>query len=98
MKKHYIFSLICVLSISINAQTKFETQLDSIQDELQAKALIESNKSNKGQIITFNKEKHNTTLAKDLFKLGNGGKIVFKNLPWNYDKLHCRGEPYQFST
>lgn len=78
MKKHYIFSLICVLSISINAQTKFETQLDSIQDELQAKAFIESNKSNKGQIITFNKEKHNTTLAKDLFKLGNGGKIVFK--------------------
>lgn len=78
MKKHYIFSLICVLSISINAQTKFETQLDSIQDESQATAFIESNKSNKGQIITFNKEKHNTTLAKDLFKLGNGGKKVFK--------------------
>lgn len=78
MKKHYIFSLICVLSISINAQTKFETQLDSIQDESQATAFIESNKSNKGQIITFNKEKHNTKLAKDLFKLSNGGKKVFK--------------------
>ena len=75
-----ITSLIFTLSIvlTLSAQTGFETQLDSIQDETQAMLFIESNKSNKGQIIIFNKEKHNTTLAKDLFKLGDGGKKVFK--------------------
>jgi parvulin-like peptidyl-prolyl isomerase len=70
---------LALLSIStLSAQTAFEKQLDSIQDETQATLFIESNKSNKGQIITFNKEKHNTTLAQDLFKLSNGGKKVFK--------------------
>ncbi len=75
-----ITSLIFALSIisTLSAQTDFEAQLDSIQDEAQATSFIESNKSNKGQLIIFNKEKHNTTLAKDLFKLGNGGKKVFK--------------------
>lgn len=70
---------IVFLGIStLSAQTDFETQLDSIQDETQATSFIEANKSKKGQIITFNKEKHNTTFAQDLFKLGNGGKKVFK--------------------
>lgn len=71
--------LLVLLSIStLSGQTDFETQLDSIKDETQATAFIELNKSKKGQIITFNKEKHNTTFAQDLFKLGNGGKKVFK--------------------
>ncbi len=71
--------LLVLLSIStLSGQTDFETQLDSIKDEKQATAFIELNKSKKGQIITFNKEKHNTTFAQDLFKLGNGGKKVFK--------------------
>ena len=68
-----------LLSIStLSAQTDFEKQLDSIQDENQATSFIQTNKSKKGQIITFNKEKHNTTFAQDMFKLGNGGKKVFK--------------------
>lgn len=70
---------LALLSIStLSAQTDFEKQLDSIQDESQATSFIQTNKSKKGQIITFNKEKHNTTFAQDMFKLGNGGKKVFK--------------------
>ena len=52
--------------------------LDSIQSETDATTFINNNKSFKGKVIVFNKEKHNTRLANDLFKLRNGGKKVYK--------------------
>ena len=70
--------LLCLSSALILAQNDFESQLDSIHSETDATVYMENNKSIKGKIITFNKEKHHTRLANELFRLGNGSKKVFK--------------------
>ena len=74
MLKNLLTAFLILLSCIAVSQNNFESQLDSIQDETQATKFIETNKSYKGQIITFNKEKHKTPLADDLFALGRGGK------------------------
>ncbi|WP_411894985.1 peptidylprolyl isomerase [Winogradskyella sp. A2] len=66
----FILPLICI------AQDNFNKELDSILSKEDAKIFIKSNKSIKGKIIVFNKEKHKTQLAEDLFKLSKGGKKV----------------------
>jgi parvulin-like peptidyl-prolyl isomerase len=66
----FIIPLLCV------GQGNFNLELDSILSKEDAKTFIRSNKSIKGKIIVFNKEKHKTQLAEDLFKLSKGGKKV----------------------
>ena len=67
--------LICTVAF---AQEQIEMELDSIGTENQASEFIEHHKSMRGQLITFNKEKHKTRLAHDLFELGIGGKRMYE--------------------
>jgi parvulin-like peptidyl-prolyl isomerase len=75
-------TLLCCLTVLFStltiAQNDFEKEIDSISTELDATSFLEHNKSTKGKFITFNREKHNTKLADDLFKLSTGGKKVYK--------------------
>ncbi|MGJ8594104.1 MAG: peptidylprolyl isomerase [Aquaticitalea sp.] len=87
MLKQLLFTSLFVSSMCITAQNNFEKELDSIQDESQAAKFIETHKANKGMLYVFNKEKHKTQLAKDLFKIGKGGsKVVTSEI----DKTHYK--------
>ena len=87
MYKYLFFCVALCICITSNAQRTFEKQLDSIQTESDAKIFLDDYKSLKGKVIVFNKEKHNTRLANDLFKLRNGGKKVYKT---NIDKTYYK--------
>ncbi|GAB4161355.1 MAG: hypothetical protein Tsb0033_18670 [Winogradskyella sp.] len=78
MKQLFILLLfIPLLSIS---QESLETELDSISSIEDAKTFAKTHKkTNKSKIFTFNKEKHKTRLADELFQLSKGGKKVVKN-------------------
>lgn len=79
MLKHLLYTALFLTALISTAQNSFETELDSINDESQATKFIETHKSTKGQLFVFNKEKHKTQLAKDLFKIGKGGSKVVSN-------------------
>jgi parvulin-like peptidyl-prolyl isomerase len=70
--------LLCSLGYSQEDIT-FESELDSITNEVQATTYIEQHKALQGKIIIFNKEKHHSRLANDLFELGKGGKKMYEN-------------------
>lgn len=77
-----------MLSFSfVSSQNSFQTELDSIKDEIQATKFIETYTSIKGQLFVFNKEKHKTQLAKDLFNTGKGGSKVIQT---DFDKTHYK--------
>ncbi len=61
------------------AQESLEQELDSIATSEDAKSFAKTHKrANKSRLFTFNKKKHKTRLANDLFKLSKGGKKVIK--------------------
>ena len=68
--------LLCTIGYS-QEQYSFESELDSISNEAQATSYIEQHKALQGKIIIFNKEKHHSKLADDLFELGKGGKKTY---------------------
>jgi len=78
MIKYILLLIITLSSFTLNAQDDFETKIDAIEDEGSAVSFIKQNKASKGQLITFNSEKHKTRFATDLFKLRKGGKKVHK--------------------
>lgn len=79
------------------SQNDFESEIDSIQTLDEAKIYVQKNKSLKGKVITFNKEKHHTKIANDLFSLGKGSKKVYKtDMIKTYYKVVDKNEiPYQ---
>ena len=84
----YIFCALLLLLASVSkAQNIFEKELDSVQDEAQAAKFIETHTSNKGQLYVFNKEKHKTQLAQELFAMGKGAS---KTIVTNGDKTHYK--------
>ena len=89
MKFKIKLTIISILLYLIGfSQDQYETKLDSITTEAQASEFIERHKSAQGKLIVFNKEKHNTRLANDLFELGKGGKKVYESeLNKTYYKL-----------
>ena len=89
MKFKIKLTIISILLYLIGfSQDQYETKLDSITTEAQASEFIERHKSAHGKLIVFNKEKHNTRLANDLFELGKGGKKVYQSeLNKTYYKL-----------
>ncbi|WP_299228019.1 peptidylprolyl isomerase [uncultured Psychroserpens sp.] len=95
-KKTLIVLLSLTATISF-AQNNFEKELDSIQTETDAKTYIENNKSINGKVIVFNKKKHNTRLAQELFRLGNGSKKVYKtdSEKTYYKVIEKNNIPYQ---
>lgn len=73
--------LITILFASsiISAQESTTISLDSVTDLTKAEAYLKSNKGKGNKLITFNEEKHKTTLATDLLKLPVGGKKSIEN-------------------
>jgi parvulin-like peptidyl-prolyl isomerase len=76
--KTLITLLLFIPSICFS-QDSLEQELDSITTPEAAKSFAKTYKAaNKSKLFTFNKEKHKTRLADDLFKLSKGGKKVIK--------------------
>lgn len=76
MLQKTIALLLIIAPSFIIAQTSIEKELELLETPQQAETYLETKKSKKNKLITFNEEKHKTTLAKDLFKLGVGGTKV----------------------
>lgn len=82
-----------LFSIGLAQELTVESQLDSIVTETQANEFVEHNKSLNGKFVVFNKEKHHSKLAKDLFGLGMGGKRVYETeIEKTYYKLIEKNE------
>ena len=77
-KKLFILLFISITSLA-TAQTSTEKELEIIETPEQVKSYLESKKSKKNKLITFNEEKHKTILAKELFKLHIGGTKTNEN-------------------
>jgi parvulin-like peptidyl-prolyl isomerase len=75
-----IKKLLILVSISVTsflaAQTATEKELEILKTTEDVESYLESKKSKKNKLITFNEEKHKTILAKELFKLGKGGTKI----------------------
>ena len=97
MLKNLLVLLACFSTAFCLSQNDFESELDSIQTLDEAKIFVQKNKSLKGKVITFNKEKHHTKIADELFKLGKGSKKVYKtDVKKTYYKVIDKNEiPYQ---
>jgi len=78
MLKNILLLLVFVTTTFCYSQNNFESELDSIQTLDEAKIYVQKNKSLKGKVITFNKEKHHTKIAEELFRLRKGSKKVYK--------------------
>jgi len=77
MKK--LLTLLLFVPFLCFSQESLEQELDSIATPEDAKSFAKAHKrANKSKLFTFNKEKHKTRLADDLFKLSKGGKKVIK--------------------
>jgi len=74
-----LITLLIFIPLFCFGQNDFNKELDSILSKEDAKSFIKANKDIKGKVIVFNKEKHKTQLAEDLFKLSKGGKKVVKS-------------------
>ncbi|MHA7844235.1 MAG: peptidylprolyl isomerase [Winogradskyella sp.] len=85
--KQLFFLLLFIPFLSFS-QESLETELDSISSIEDAKTFAKNHKkSNKSKVFTFNKEKHKTRLADELFKLSKGGKKVIKG---DYKKTYYK--------
>lgn len=74
----YLFILLLLIPIVSFSQESLEQQLDSVSTSEEAATFLKKNKPRKGKIFTFNKKKHKTRLAEDLFSLAKGGKKVIR--------------------
>jgi parvulin-like peptidyl-prolyl isomerase len=74
----YLLTLFLLIPIFSFSQDSLEQQLDSISSSEEATSFLKENKPKQGKIFTFNKAKHKTRLANDLFDLAKGGKKVIK--------------------
>ncbi|WP_323789012.1 peptidylprolyl isomerase [Psychroserpens sp.] len=97
MLKNLLVLLVCSITSICFSQNDFESEIDSIQTLDEAKIYVQKNKSLKGKVITFNKEKHHTKIADELFSLGKGSKKVYKtDMTKTYYKVVDKNEiPYQ---
>ncbi len=78
-KPYYLLFIVLVLPLLSFSQKDLEKSIDSISTKEDAKAYLKSNKTEvKGKLVTFNKEKHKTKLASELFEKSIGGKKVLK--------------------
>lgn len=66
------------LPFLMSSQNSIEQELDSISNYTEAKTFLKTNKTVKGKLVTFNKEKHKTKLADELFNLSIGGKKIYE--------------------
>ena len=76
MFKKLLILVLVNTSLFLSAQTAIEKELKILETPEQAENYLKTKKSKKNKLITFNEEKHNTILAKELFKLGVGGTKI----------------------
>ncbi|MUU77264.1 peptidylprolyl isomerase [Winogradskyella endarachnes] len=74
----YLLSIFLLIPIISFSQDSLEQQLDSISSSEEATTFLKEKKPKNGKLFTFNKAKHKTRLANDLFNLAKGGKKVIK--------------------
>tara|TARA_Y100000815_G_scaffold68662_1_gene57717 strand:- start:1202 stop:1831 length:630 start_codon:yes stop_codon:yes gene_type:complete len=74
----YCLPLLLFISLYGFSQNSLEKNLDSIASSEDAKTFLKAHKPEDGKLYTYNKEKHKTQLANDLFRLSEGGKKVVK--------------------
>lgn len=74
----YFFTIILLIPIICFSQESLEQQLDSISSSEEANSFLKENRPKQGKLFTFNRAKHKTRLANDLFNLAKGGKKVIK--------------------
>jgi len=74
---HACFIFIFAVSFVTYAQDQIETEIDSINSIDRAESFTKVNTN--ASIITFNKEKHNTALSRELFNRPLFGKKVYEN-------------------
>jgi len=74
----YYFTLFLFIPLLSLSQNNLEKKLDSITSSEDAAIFLKTHKPDEGKLYTFNKEKHKTRLANELFKLSIGGKKVIK--------------------
>jgi hypothetical protein len=84
--KLFSFAII-LISFSAFSQNDIDTELDSINTIQDYQEYMDSAKNVDGKLVTFNKEKHKTTLANDLFKMSKGGKKVVES---NYKTVYYK--------
>ncbi|SDS32801.1 PPIC-type PPIASE domain-containing protein [Formosa sp. Hel1_31_208] len=78
----YLFATTIFFCVSFGyAQKDFEKSLDSIQTLDDVTIYLKKNKTVKGKVIVFNREKHNTRMAETIFKMGVGSKRYFEDSP-----------------
>lgn len=83
MTKQIFFLFLLVFSTVLTAQNSIEEELELLQTPKEIETFLKSTKSKKSMLVTFNEEKHKTTLAKQLFELSIGG---VKTIKTDYDK------------
>ena len=77
-----LLSFLLVLCVSFAfAQKDFEKSLDSIQTLDDVTIFLKKNKTIKGKVIVFNREKHNTRMADRIFSMRVGAKRSFEDAP-----------------
>ncbi len=74
----HLFTLLLLIPFLGFSQIALEQQLDSISTSDEATTFLKENKPKQGKLFIFNKEKHKTRLANDLFNLSKGGKKVIR--------------------
>ncbi|MDW5288325.1 peptidylprolyl isomerase [Formosa sp. PL04] len=78
MLKNLLLTGALVSSVLCYAQDSFNGSIEDITTSEQAEIFIKKNKKLKGKYFVFNKEKHNTTLAKELFETPIGRTKVYE--------------------
>ncbi|OUS00085.1 hypothetical protein A9Q86_11635 [Flavobacteriales bacterium 33_180_T64] len=81
MIKVLITTALLLCASVVFAQKEFEKSLDSVQTLDDVTIFLKKNKKAKGKVIVFNREKHKTRMANDIFKMGIGSKRTFGDNP-----------------
>ena len=75
----FIYSILFCFPLILIAQLPIEQQLDSINTSEDATIFLKNNGAKKDEIVSFNKVKHKSRVANDLFELPKGGKKIYRN-------------------
>ena len=79
MLKNLLLAVAFTSTLLCYAQNSFDGTIDDVVTTEQAKIFIKQNKALKGKYFVFNKEKHNTILAKELFETPIGRSKVYES-------------------
>lgn len=78
MLKNLLTLLFFTTTHLLSSQTSVEKELEIIETPEQIETFLQVKNSKANKLITFNEEKHKTTLAKELFELSKGGVKTVK--------------------